>query len=135
MLVVRKQQFAHFTRMAHGQFLAALMDEVEGRFPLLAFLPDGALVRRVEYLLKRADSYGFTDGADLAAFVFLGLRLHREFDRHPLINPILSDKRLSPTQRLDSMMEVVPAAVFNDIATKSGPWPEDAPTPPREHGA
>ncbi|WP_162801421.1 hypothetical protein [Azospirillum brasilense] len=135
MLVIRKQQFAHLARTAHGKFLTALMEEVEGRFPLLAFLPDGALARRVDRLVAQAGAYGFTDGADVAAFVFLGLRLGREFDRHPQINPILADGRLSPAQRIETMMEVVPAAVFDDIAAKAGPWPEDAPAANWEHGA
>lgn len=134
MFVIRKQQFAHLTRVTHEQFLVALMEEVERRFPLLAFLPDGAPARRVDHLMTRAGAYGFTDGADIAAFVFLGLRLGREFDRHPQINPILSDRRLSPAQRIESMMEVVPAAVLDDIAAEDGPWPEDAPTAQREHG-
>jgi hypothetical protein len=68
-------------------------------------LPDATLERLIALSLSRARSYGMKLEAGIASFISLMFVIAPNFDDHPLIKFVMTNRNVPPDERVDELIE------------------------------
>jgi len=114
--LVRKAQLEALRQAAEEDFTKRVIAFLkEQSADDVAGLSDEELNKRVKFGLGRARSYGISSESSLTFFVALQFRKSPVFDRHPAIHPILTNDRVKPDERLEGILERVPAQTWAEV--------------------
>jgi len=121
-IVIRAEQMSAFAA-AHAAAFGRRVAESLCRHgcPAAVELGDDALRARVEIGLRRARAYGITWERSLAAFVAWMFWIGPDFDRHPVVRRILTAEEIAPDERVELLVGLVPATVWESAREQSDP--------------
>lgn len=81
---------------------------------LVEVFPEDILHVLIQRGIARARRYGLFSEADLTAFVAIMFEIAPNFDQHPYIHDVLTDRRLLPTEKIDALVQRVPDFVWEE---------------------
>ena len=104
MLVIRDEQLNTLIKGTDEEFLEFLIEHVHEEFPEKTGTRDEETLRTmVEGGIRRAESHGFSNADDIAAFISIMFEIAPNFDEHSSIKPVLDDANFAPADRLERL--------------------------------
>ncbi|MBI5084731.1 MAG: hypothetical protein HZB13_09055 [Acidobacteria bacterium] len=88
----------------------------------VAALSDSEIRRRAALGLARARANGFEFPEPITAFVTLMFLVAPDFDRHPEIAKVLSDRKAAPAERLKNLFARTKEEHWEQAAANSAGW-------------
>lgn len=116
MLTITARQLQQFDRIQAERFTATLCDSIRSDYPRYARLSGLILHVLVTHALMRAQSYGLSWQASQAQFVRLMAAVAPNFDAHPAIHAVLSNEAVLANQRIEQLLDILPAGVWTEAA-------------------
>ena len=105
-MIVRPQQMAVFEQEAFRTMQERLIAHVRRHYPAeVKHLGSEELKQEVGIGMRRAQEYSLTRETTIGAFVSLRFVIGPEFDHQPDIHEALSDQKLSPDYRMETLMD------------------------------
>lgn len=101
-MIIRSSQMQTLQQAMDQTFVDEIADYISvNHSNTVAGMPDNLLKRRIHNGILRARIYGMTWRSSVTAFVVLMFVVAPNFDEHPLIHEILSNKKLQPDERIN----------------------------------
>jgi hypothetical protein len=116
MLTIRSKQLRAFQPAAEAAFIDRVAKHIRDNHSdaevglpsgktVVERLPDRVLRKMVESGVASARRYGISWESTLTAFVVLMFVVAPNFDKHPILQRVLSDREIPPDSRLDGLWE------------------------------
>ncbi len=116
-MIIRKEQMEALRAKMERDFVLRLSQLLRETYPeLTANLSQERLVKRVEFGISRARSYGITWESTLGAFVALMFQVAPCFDEHSDIKSILGFSIVPPNERIDLLLKVLAPRQWEEAA-------------------
>ncbi len=108
-MIIRDEQRKAFRPLVEEALVSSIYDYLRAYpDPVFATLSKNELEARVKRGIEKGRQYGLTWEASLCAFVGLTVLIAPNFDLHPAVNKILTDKNIEPNER--------PITLVNDLS-------------------
>jgi hypothetical protein len=110
MLIVRRDQFdafsvgdpARFIEQMRQHIVEAMPDEIRG-------IPRDLVSAMIATAIERARSHGLRTAEQIAGFVSVMFEIAPNFDEEPTLRTMLSNARVTPVERWESLFTRTPA--------------------------
>jgi hypothetical protein len=117
MLTFSSTQLAQFEDRVVARFVARTTAAFRAAgVPGSAGLSEAELGRRVALGVARGRGYGLRFDVHLGAFARLMLRYGPDFDEHPVVRGILTDRHLPDPSRMDALLAAMSQQNWDELA-------------------
>jgi len=108
MMKINREQMSHFESEAMLRFLEKLRAHMGAKYPgVFQGIDEATQAIMIANGVARARSYGLKSESAIAKFVQLMAAIAPNFDQQPEIHAILTDDRMSPDVRFDTLRKSV----------------------------
>ena len=116
---VRPEHMKAFSQEGERAFEGRVVDHLrQFHSDCAAPFSDETLVVMTRTGIARARRYGLISEADLTAFVAIMFKTAPNFDRHPFIQDVLTDRKILPGDKINALVKRVPDFVWEEAARR-----------------